>query len=104
MLKRKSEKEKTKYSSVSLPLPLIKKVKKTILGTGYSSVGSFVEDLIRTALVAREERLKNEKFGEKMKNKKTKKSKRKKEEKEKIITEEDKKRLKDRLKALGYLD
>lgn len=38
---------KKKYTSVSLPLPLIKKIRKRIKDTGFSSVSSFVSFVLR---------------------------------------------------------
>ena len=79
-MQKKLDNEKARYSSVSLPLPLIEKIKQTINGTGYSSVGSFVEDLVRTALAARKE-----------------------EENKDFINSREKEAIKKRLQALGYI-
>jgi Arc/MetJ-type ribon-helix-helix transcriptional regulator len=38
---------KRKYGTISLPAPLIKKIKKKTEGTGFTSVSSFVEYLVR---------------------------------------------------------
>jgi len=88
MLRKRRKKMKTAYSSVSLPIPLIEKIKETIQGTGYSSVSNFVEDLVRTALILRKE-------NEVIKNKGP---------HEKKFLGEYKKRVEKRLKALGYLE
>jgi len=79
-MQKKINYEKVRYSSVSLPLPLIEKIKQTIKGTGYSSVGSFVEDLVRTALSARKE-----------------------EDNKDFIDSREKEVIKKRLRALGYI-
>ncbi len=70
-----------KYGTVSLPMPLIDKVKKMIKGTGFTSVSSYVEYVIRTIV---EEKAR--------------------EQKQKAFTKKEEKEVKDRLKALGYLD
>jgi len=75
---------KPNYSSVSLPLPLINKIKKTIKNTGYSSVSSFVEDLVRTTLTLKEKR--------NMINNKNNK-----------ISKHVRKKIKERLTSLGYI-
>jgi metal-responsive CopG/Arc/MetJ family transcriptional regulator len=81
MLKKRSKRHKVTYSSVSLPVPLIDKIKETIEGSGYPSVSSFVEDLVRVALILRKE----------------------KKEIDKTFTIEYKKRIEQRLRALGYI-
>ena len=66
-----------KFSSVSLPKELIEKIKRRVKGTGFTSVSSFVEYVMRE-LVA--------------------------EEKEKrAFSDDDSRRVRDRLKALGYI-
>lgn len=89
MLKKRAGKEKVRYSSVSLPIPLIDNIKKTIQGTGYHSVSSFVEDLIRTALTLRKEKEVDKLLG--------------KEKPKGRVSDEMEKRIKERLKSLGYL-
>lgn len=44
-MERKSER---RHGTISLPLPLIKKIKKKIEGTGFTSVSSFIEYLVRS--------------------------------------------------------
>lgn len=47
----KKEKEyKTKYGTVSLPLPLINLIKKNIQGTGMQSVSAYVTFILRQIL------------------------------------------------------
>ena len=69
--------EKNKFTSVSLPIELIEKVKKRIKNTGFTSVSSFVEYVIRE-IVAEDQ-------------------------KKEPFTKDDEKRVKERLKALGYI-
>ena len=49
--KEKSD-NKVKYGTVSLPLPLIKLIKKKILGTGIPSVSAYVAYVLRQVLSA----------------------------------------------------
>lgn len=67
-----------KFTSVSLPTKLIGKIKKRIKNTGFTSVSSYVGYILRT-IEAEGMRVKEP------------------------FTKEDEKRLKKRLKALGYL-
>jgi len=62
----------------SIPTPLFKKVKERIKGTGFTSVSSYVKYVLR------------EKVAE--------------EEPEGPFTKKDEERLKDRLRALGYIE
>jgi len=69
-----------KYTSVSIPTTLFEKVKERIEGTGFSSVSSYVTYVLREVLsqeVAEES---------------------------KPFSKEDEERVKERLRALGYLD
>ena len=72
------EKQK-KFTTVSIPTPLFKKIEERIKGTGFTSVSSYVTYVLRE-IVAEEE------------------------EKEEPFTKEDEERVKARLKALGYID
>ena len=47
--KRKDE-NKIEYGTISLPIPLINKIKKRIIGTGFSSVSSYVSFILREVL------------------------------------------------------
>lgn len=69
-----------KYTSVSIPTPLFEKVKERIEGTGFSSVSSYVAYVLREVL-SKEAAKESEPF-----------------------SREDEERVKDRLRALGYLD
>jgi Arc/MetJ-type ribon-helix-helix transcriptional regulator len=66
------------FTSVSLPTHLIDKIKKRIEHTGFTSVSSYVEYVLRTV----------EAEGKHI---------------DKAFTEEDASRLKKKLKALGYI-
>ncbi len=66
-----------KYSSVSLPLPLIRKVQKKIKNTGFKSTSDYVTFVLREILA---DAKKNESFSNK-----------------------DRKNIRERLKVLGYL-
>jgi len=77
--KKKETEEKKKFTTVSIPTPLFKKVEERIKETGFTSVSSYVTYVLRE-IIAEEE-----------------------EEKE-PFSEEDKERVKERLRALGYID
>ncbi|MBU1670598.1 MAG: ribbon-helix-helix domain-containing protein [Actinobacteria bacterium] len=74
------KKEEARYTSVSLPTPLFEKIKERIEGTGFTSVSSYVVYVLREVLSKEAE------------------------EKSEPFTREDEERVKDRLRALGYLD
>lgn len=67
-----------KFTTVSIPTPLFKKIEERIKGTGFTSVSSYVTYVLRE-IVAEEET-------------------------EEPFTEEDEERVKARLRALGYID
>lgn len=69
------------YTTVSIPKPLAKKVKKRMEGTGFNSTSSYVTYVLRQVLSSIEEEEKDENF-----------------------SEEDEEKVKERLRALGYLD
>jgi Arc/MetJ-type ribon-helix-helix transcriptional regulator len=73
-----SEEEK-KYTTVSIPTPLFKKIEERIKGTGFTSVSSYVTYVLRE-IIAEDE------------------------ESEEAFSKEDEERVKARLRALGYLD
>ncbi len=50
MEKNKKKKAKTKYGTVSLPMPLIDKIKERINGTGMTSVSSYVAFVMRQVI------------------------------------------------------
>jgi len=71
--------EKKKFTTVSIPAPLFKKVEERIKGTGFTSVSSYVTYVLREIIAEKEEE-------------------------EEPFSEEDKERVKERLRALGYID
>lgn len=76
----KKKNEEARYTSVSIPTPLFEKVKERIEGTGFSSVSSYVVYVLREVL--------SEEAGQQSEP----------------FTGEDEERVKERLRALGYLD
>ena len=70
----------TKYTTVSLPKPLVQKIKERIEGTGFNSVSSYVTYVLREVIANLDE------------------------EEEEAFSEEDEEKVKERLRALGYLD
>lgn len=75
------ERRHGKYTTVSIPVTLYNRIKELIKGTGFTSVSQFVTYILRE-VVAEMEREKLESEG---------------------ISEEEKKRIIERLKRLGYL-
>jgi Arc/MetJ-type ribon-helix-helix transcriptional regulator len=71
-----------KHTTVSIPITLFKKIKERIADTGFSSVSEYVTYVLR------------EIFAEEQTE----------QGKAQAFTPEDEKRVKDRLRALGYLD
>jgi Arc/MetJ-type ribon-helix-helix transcriptional regulator len=78
---KKEEKKPGKYTTVSVPTPLIQKIKVRIEGTGFTSVSDYVTYVLREVIASLEE-----------------------EEKQKPFSREEEEKVKDRLRALGYLD
>jgi len=72
--------EEKKYTTISIPTPLAEKIKKRIKGTGFTSLSSYVTYVLR-------EIISGEKEGS-----------------EEAFTKEDEKKVRDRLRALGYLE
>ncbi len=72
--------ERKKFTTVSIPTPLFKKVEERIKDTGFTSVSSYVTYVLRE-IIAEDAEEENEPF-----------------------TEEDEERVKERLRALGYID
>jgi len=70
--------EDKKYTTVSIPTPLFEKLQKKIEGTGFTSVSDYVTFILREILAHSND--------------------------QEAFTEEDEKRVKERLKSLGYLD
>ena len=73
-------KDENKYTTISIPTPLAGKIKKRIKGTGFTSLSSYVTYVLREVISGIEE------------------------ESEEVFSKEDEEKVKDRLRALGYLD
>lgn len=74
-----SDSEEKKFTTVSIPTILFKKIEERIKGTGFTSVSSYVAYVLREVVAEEEEE------GE-------------------PFTKEDEERVKARLRALGYID
>ena len=74
------EKDDKKYTTISIPTPLAEKIKKRIKGTGFTSLSSYVTYVLREVISGSEE------------------------ENDEAFSKEDEEKVKDRLRALGYLD
>jgi len=70
-----------KYTTVSIPKPLYDKIKKRIEGTGFTSVSDYVVYVLRELLASLEEG-----------------------ENEEPFTEKEGEKIKEKLRALGYID
>ena len=77
--KKTKEEERKKFTTVSIPAPLFKKIEERIKSTGFTSVSSYVAYVLRE-IIAEEEK------------------------EEDPFSEDDKERVKERLRALGYID
>jgi Arc/MetJ-type ribon-helix-helix transcriptional regulator len=75
--------EDKKFTSVSIPIPLFKKVEARINGTGFTSVSSYVAYVLRE-IIAEEESQEGRD--------------------QQPFSKEDEERVKSRLRALGYID
>ncbi len=74
------EEAKRKYTTVSIPITLYNRIKKLIENTGFTSVSSYVTYVLREVVSSHEE----EAYGE-------------------VFSEEDKKKIIEKLKKLGYI-
>jgi len=74
------EKDDKKYTTISIPTPLAEKIKKRIKGTGFNSLSSYVTYVLREIISNIDE------------------------EEGEAFTKEDEEKVKERLRALGYLD
>ena len=72
--------EEKKYTTISIPTPLAEKIKKRIKGTGFHSLSSYVTYVLREVIAGTDE------------------------EREEVFTKGDEEKVKERLRALGYLD
>ncbi len=75
------EKKEKKFTTISIPTALAEKIKKRIEGTGFHSLSAYVTYVLRDILASMEE----EEAGEN-------------------LTKEEEEKIKERLRALGYLD
>ena len=73
--------DEKKYTTISIPTLLAEKIKKRIKGTGFTSLSSYVTYVLREVISSVDEQ-----------------------EKEEPFSKEDEDRVKERLRALGYLD
>jgi len=73
--------EKKEFVSVSIPVELYKTIEKRIKDTEFTSVSEYVTYVLKEVLESLDE-----------------------EDKEEVFTEEEEKKVKERLRALGYLD
>jgi Arc/MetJ-type ribon-helix-helix transcriptional regulator len=71
--------EKGKYTTVSIPTALAEKIRQRIEGTGFSSISGYVTYVLRELIANMDEE-------------------------EEAFSKEDEEKIKDRLRALGYLD
>lgn len=76
------DEHKVEYSTVSIPKPLIKKIKERMKGTGFPSVSSYVTYVLRQVISSIE-------ADEKSKQ---------------AFSKEDEEKVKQRLRDLGYID
>ena len=76
------DEHKVEYTTVSIPKPLVEKVKERMKGTGFSSVSSYVTYVLRQVIssIQEEERSKQ------------------------AFTKEEEEKVKQRLRDLGYID
>ena len=76
------DEHKVEYTTVSIPKPLIEKIKERMKGTGFSSVSSYVTYVLRQILSSIEEE----------------------ERSKQAFTKEEEDKVKQRLRDLGYID
>ncbi|WP_048146889.1 ribbon-helix-helix domain-containing protein [Pyrococcus abyssi] len=73
--------DEEKFVTIEIPKTLYEKIENRIKDTGFSSVSEYVTYVLREVLASLEE-----------------------EEEEEVFTEEEEEKVKERLRALGYLD
>ena len=76
------EEHKVDYTTVSIPKPLVEKIKERMKGTGFPSVSSYVTYVLRQVLSSIEED----------------------ERSKEAFTKEEEEKVKQRLRDLGYID
>lgn len=91
----KEEKE-TNYSTISIPKPLVEKIKKRCEGTGFTSVSSYVTYVLRQLISNMEQNI--EQKGESASRKPQTAS-----PSREAFSRDDEEKVKERLKALGYI-
>jgi hypothetical protein len=74
------KKDEKKFTTISIPTPLAEKIKKRIKGTGFTSLSSYATYVLREVIAGTEEKP------------------------EEAFSKEDEEKVKERLRALGYLD
>ena len=76
------EEHKVEYTTVSIPKPLVEKIKDRMKGTGFASVSSYVTYVLRQVISSIEEE----------------------ERSKRAFTKEEEEKVKQRLRDLGYID
>ena len=76
------EEHKVGYTTVSIPKPLVEKIKDRMKGTGFASVSSYVTYVLRQVISSIEEE----------------------ERSKRAFTKEEEEKVKQRLRDLGYID
>ena len=69
-----------KFTTVSIPIPLANKIAERIKGTGFTSVSSYVSYVLREVIASMEE------------------------DEQEAFSKDDEEKVKERLRALGYLE
>ena len=76
------DEHKVEYTTVSIPKPLVEKIKERMKGTGFSSVSSYVTYVLRQIISSIEEEQRSKQ----------------------AFTKEEEEKVKQRLRDLGYID
>ncbi len=76
------DKHKVEYTTVSIPKPLVEKIKERMKGTGFASVSSYVTYVLRQVISSIEEEKRSKQ----------------------AFTKEEEEKVKQRLRDLGYID
>ncbi len=95
--KEKSEKEETNYTTISLPKPLVEKIKKRCEGTGFNSVSSYVTYVLRQVISNIETKEEPEKESSQPQTTGPR------PQTKEAFSKEDEDIVRERLKALGYI-
>ncbi|MFH0817353.1 MAG: CopG family transcriptional regulator [Candidatus Micrarchaeota archaeon] len=78
---RKSGKRKSKFTTISIPVPLYEKTRAMVEGTGFTSVSDYVTFVLRELIAGTSQ-----------------------DKTKQVFTRADERMVKGRLKALGYID